>query len=65
MIYPIQQTTKFEYMLDSIRIEKIILTPIWATKCFLEVPALDVRHCHKLQSCAVSMKTNDATLRKW
>ena len=26
---------------------------------------LDGRHCTKLQSCAISKKTNDATLRKW
>ena len=53
-------------MLNGIRIEKIILTPIWATKLFLEVSALpNVRHCPKLQSCAISRKTNDATLRKW
>ena len=32
----------------------------------LEVSALlDVRHCPKLQSCAISRKTNDATLSKW
>ena len=31
---------------------------------FLEVPALlDVRHCPKLQSCAMSRKTYDATLK--
>ena len=39
---------------------------IWATTFFLEVSALlDVRHCPKLQSCAISWKTNDANLRKW
>ena len=33
---------------------------------FFEVLALlDVRHCPKLQSCAISRKTTDATLRKW
>ena len=26
---------------------------------------LDVRHCSKLQTYAISRKTNDATLRKW
>ena len=26
---------------------------------------LDVRHFPKLQSCAISRKTNDPTLRKW
>ena len=31
---------------------------------FLEVSALlDVRYCHKLQSCAMSRKTNHANLR--
>ena len=54
-----------EWTLNNIRIEKIILAPIWATKTFLEVLALpDVRHCPKLQSCTISTKTNDATLRK-
>ena len=52
-------------MLDNIRIEKIVSTPIWATKYFLEVLALlDARHYPKLQSCAISRKTSDATLRK-
>ena len=33
---------------------------------FLEVSALlDIRHCTKLQPCAISRKTNDANLRKW
>ena len=33
---------------------------------FLEVSALlDIRHCPKLQSCAISRKANDANLRKW
>ena len=33
---------------------------------FFEVSALlDVRHYPKLQSCAISRKNNDATLRKW
>ena len=32
---------------------------------FVEVSALlDVRHCPKLRPCAISRKTNDATLRK-
>ena len=55
-------TSKFEWTLDNIRIEKIILASIWATKLFLEVSALiDIRHCLKLQS----RKTNDGTFRKW
>ena len=55
------QTSKFEWMLDKIRIKKI-----WPTIFFsLEVSALlDVRHCLKLQSCAILRKYNDATLRK-
>ena len=53
---------KFDWALDKIRIEKIILATIWATQLFLEVSALlEVRHCSKLQSCAISWKTNDAT----
>ena len=61
-----EKTSKFEWKLYDIRIEKIISDPISATKLFLEVPALVVvRHCPKLQSCAISRKSNDATLRKW
>ena len=41
-------------MLNDIIIEKIISALIWATRYFLEVSALvDVRHCPKMQSCAV------------
>ena len=40
--------------------------PVRTTIFFLEVPALlDVRHCPKLQSCAISRKTNDANSIKW
>ena len=57
---------------DKIRPEKIIsalilacYALIWTTKFFLEVSALlDVRHCPKLQSFAISRKTNDENLRK-
>ena len=57
-------TTKFEWILNNFRKEKIILAQIWATIFFREVPLpLDVRHCPKLQSCAILRKTNDATLR--
>ena len=57
--------SKFERMLNNIRIEKIISTPIWAP-IFLKVSALlDVTHCPKLQFCTISIKTNNATLRKW
>ena len=61
-----KKTSKFEWTLNDIRIEKTISAPIWATKLFLKVsPLLDVRHCPKLQSCPISRKTYDATLRKW
>ena len=53
------KTSKFEWTLDNIRIEKIISAPIWEVSALL-----DARHCLKLQSCAISRKTN-ATLRKW
>ena len=46
-------------------LENLILALIWVTKIFFEVSALlDVRHCPKLQSCAISRKTNDVNLRK-
>ena len=55
------KTSKFGKALDDIRIKKIISTPIWATNFFfffLESSALlDVRHCPKLQSCAISRQT--------
>ena len=39
---------------------KYLCGPVRATKFFLEVSAiLDVRHCPKLQSGAISMKDND------
>ena len=60
------KTSKFEWKLDDIRIEKIISATILATKYLLEVSALlDIRHYPKLPSCAISRKYNDATLRKW
>ena len=60
------KTSKFEWKVDDIRMEKIISATILATKYFLEVSALlDIRHYPKLQSCAISRKYNDATLRKW
>ena len=56
----------FQRILMDIVTEKIISTPIWATKIFFEISALlYVRYCSKLQSCAISRKTNYATLRKW
>ena len=55
------QTSKFECMLDNTRMEKIISVAI-CTTIFFEVSALlDVRHCPKLQSYAISRKTSDAT----
>ena len=44
-----------EWMLDKIRIENTISTPIWATNSFLgEASALlDIKHCPKLQSSAI------------
>ena len=49
------KTSKFEWTLSDIRMEKIISTQ-FGPQFFLEVAALlDVRHC----------KTNKATLRKW
>ena len=60
------KTSKFEWKVDDIRMEKIISATILATKYFLEVSALlDIRHYPKLQSCAISRKYNNATLRKW
>ena len=43
------KASKFEWALDNIRIDKIILVPIWAITFFLEVSALlDVRNCPSL-----------------
>ena len=57
-------TSKFEWMLDDIRIENIVLASIWDTTFFEVSLLLDVRHCPKLQFCAISRKYNNATLRK-
>ena len=65
-------TSKFDWMSNDIRTEKIISSSIWANQTlicaiifFFEVSALlEVRHCSKLQSCAISRKTNTVTLRK-
>ena len=48
----------------------LILAPIWATLFFFffffEISVLlNVRRCPKMQSCAISRKTNDVNLRKW
>ena len=52
-------------MPHNIRTEKIILATILPKKNLLEVSALlAVRHCPKLQSWAISGKTNDGTFRK-
>ena len=61
-----KKTSKFQWALDNIRIEKIISTRFRPQKVFFDVSAVrDIRHCAKLQSCAISRKVNDATLRKW
>ena len=58
--------SKFKWTLNNIRIEKIIAAPILPQKFFLEVSALiAVTNFSKLQSWAISGKTNDGTLRKW
>ena len=57
--------SKFEWMLDSIRIGKISSVPIWPNFFFHVSALLEVRHCPNLQFCAISRETNDATLRKW
>ena len=43
-----------------------ILPQIWTPKCFSWIlPLLDVRHCCKLSSCAISRENYKANLRKW
>ena len=43
-----------------------LLGPNLGHRFFFEISALvDVRHCPKLQSCAISRKTNDTNLREW
>ena len=43
-----------------------LLDPNLGHKFFLQVSALlDVKNCPKQQSCAISMKTNDANSTKW
>ena len=55
------KTSKFDWMPNNIRTEKIISNPIWVKKMFFELSAmLDVTHCPKLQSYAISRKTYDA-----
>ena len=44
----------------------VLFTSVGPHNFLLEVSTLlDVRHCPKLQSCAISRKSNDANLRKW
>ena len=57
------KTSTLAWKIDNIRKGKVISAPIQATKYFFEVSALPDRHCPKLQSCAISRKTKDATLR--
>ena len=54
-------TSKFEWTLDKIS----HFVPNFAKKIFGGLALLTVRNCSKLQSWAVSGKTNDRTLRKW
>ena len=63
-------TSKFKWALNNNRIEKIILIPNVVTIFFFFFffffffSALLVGHCPKIQSSAISRKTNDATLTK-
>ena len=51
------KTSRFEWTVDNIRIEKTISAPILVVIFFFEVSAvLDVRHCPKLRSCAILRK---------
>ena len=60
------KTSKSEWMLNNIRIGKIISVQILSKKNFLEVLALQAaRSCPKLQTLPISGKNNDETLRKW
>ena len=60
----VKKTSKFEWTLDNIRVEKIISTIILVQKCFLEVSTLlTARQSPKLQSWAIPGQTNDETLR--
>ena len=52
-------------MFADIRIKKIIMVTMWEIIFFEASALLDVRHFTKLQFCAISRKTSDATLRKW
>ena len=50
------KTSRFEWTVGNIRIEKTISAPILVA-IFFEVSAvLDVRHCPKLRSCAILRK---------
>ena len=59
------KTSKFEWILDNIRIEKIIWPKFGPQNFVLDVlTLLDVRHCLKLQSFEILRKTNEPHLRK-
>ena len=59
------KTSKFEWTLNDINIEKIISATIWATNFFSGgFSSTRFRNCPKLQSYAISTKTKDVTLRK-
>ena len=59
------KSSTLEWTLNNIRIEKIISAPIWTTNIFWRFSLyLDLRHCPKLQSCAISRKNNQPNLKK-
>ena len=66
LIWALNNIRKIDWMLHNIRMEKTLHPWFGSQSFFLEISALlDVRHCPKLQSCAIPIKTNDANLRKW
>ena len=50
----------FPLFIEKKMLENLISVPVWVVSA-----PLDVRYCPKLESCAISKKTNDANLRKW
>ena len=61
-IYPKQ--VSFSGRSTTLEQKRSFQSQVWPQIFFLEVLApLDVRHCPKLQSCAISRKCNDATLK--
>ena len=49
----------FPLFIEKKMLENLISVPVWVVSALL-----DVRYCPKLQSYAISKKTNDANLRK-